>query len=86
MIGEVGLDHYFVEDAATYPAQKKVFEYLLGAAGEQDKIVTLHTKGAEGEVLEALDRYGIRRAIVHWYSGPLDILRGLVARGAYFTV
>ncbi|NIV33937.1 MAG: hypothetical protein GWN58_32185, partial [Anaerolineae bacterium] len=33
-----------------------------------------------------LDQYDIRRAIVHWYSGPLDIFGEMVARGAYFTV
>ena len=27
MIGEIGLDHYSVEDAATYPEQRRVFEY-----------------------------------------------------------
>ena len=86
MIGEIGLDHYFVEDASTYPAQRKVFEYFLGAAEEQEKTINLHTKGAEKEVLELLDRYDIPRVIVHWYSGPLDIFREMVARGVYFTV
>jgi TatD DNase family protein len=85
MIGEIGLDHYF-EDAATYPDQRKVFEYLLGAAREQAKIITLHTKGAEREVLKLLDQYNILRVIVHWYSGSLDIFRELIDRGAYFTV
>ena len=84
MIGEVGLDYYF-EDPATYPAQRRVFEYL-SAAKEQNKIVSLHTKGAEREVLEVLDRYDPQRVIVHWYSGPVDILSELVAMGAYFTV
>ncbi len=86
MIGEIGLDHYFVENAAAYPDQRKVFEYFLGAAREQAKIVNLHTKGAEKEVVELLDRYDIPRVIVHWYSGPLDIFRELAARDVYFTV
>jgi TatD DNase family protein len=86
MIGEIGLDHYFVEDAATYPDQRKVFEFFLGTAREQKKIINLHTKGAEREVLELLDRYNISRVVVHWYSGPLDTFRELVARGVYFTV
>ena len=86
MLGEIGLDFYFVEDASAYPDQRRVFEFLLGAAREQEKIVTLHTKGAEKEVLQILDRYDIPRVIVHWYSGPLDIFRELVARGVYFTV
>jgi TatD DNase family protein len=86
MMGEIGLDHYFVEDAAAYPEQRKVFEYFLGEAKEQAKIINLHTKGAEKEVLDLLDRYDIQRMIVHWYSGPLDIFRELVARGVYFTI
>ena len=86
MIGEVGLDHYFVKDAAAYPDQIKVLEWFLRAAEEQDKIISLHTKGAEQEVLELLDRYAIRRVVVHWYSGPMDVFQELVARGVYFTV
>jgi TatD DNase family protein len=33
-----------------------------------------------------LNRYDIQRAIVHWYSGPLDVFHELVARGTYFTI
>jgi TatD DNase family protein len=86
MIGEIGLDHHFVEDPSAYPAQRKVLEFFLEAAREQDKIVTLHTKGAEGEILALLDQVDLRRVIVHWYSGPLDVFRELVARGVYMTV
>ncbi len=86
MLGEIGLDHYFVQDPAAYPAQRQVLEFFLGAAREQDKIVTLHTKGAEGDVLELLDQYDLRRVLVHWYSGPLDIFRELVDRGVFLTV
>jgi len=86
MIGEIGLDFHWVEDSAQYPAQKKVLEYFLAASREQKKIVNLHTKGAEKEILDLLERYDIQRAIVHWYSGPLDILRALIEYGAYFTV
>lgn len=85
-LGEVGLDFHWVSDSCGYPAQKKVLEYFLAAAREQKKIVNLHTKGAEKEVVDLLDRYSIERAIVHWYSGPLDVLRALVEFGAYFTV
>ena len=85
-IGEIGLDYHWVEDRSRYPAQRKVLEYFLAAAKEQNKIVNLHTKGAEKEILNLLEHYDIRRAIVHWYSGPLDILRAMVKYGAYFTV
>src|SRR5215510_11335526 len=85
-IGEIGLDFHWVKDGSQYPAQVKVLEYFLAAAREQRKIVNLHTKGAEKEVLVLLERYGIQRAIVHWYSGPMDILRAMIAAGFYFTI
>jgi TatD DNase family protein len=85
-IGEIGLDFHWVKDGSQYPAQLKVLDYFLAAAREQNKMVNLHTKGAEGKILDLLEHYDIKRAIVHWYSGPMDILRALVHFGAYFTV
>ena len=85
-IGEIGLDFHWVKDSSQYPEQVKVLEYFLAAAREQQKMVNLHTKGAEKKILDLLERYEIQRAIVHWYSGPLDILRALIQFGAYFTV
>jgi TatD DNase family protein len=84
-LGEIGLDFHWVEDPAEYPAQRKVLVYFLVAAREQKKLVNLHTKGAEKEILDLLERYDIPRPIVHWYSGPLDVLGALVDYGAYFT-
>ena len=86
MIGEIGLDHYFVKEDSRYPAQTRVFEFFLAAAREQGKTVNVHAKGAEKEVLDLLRRYDIERAIIHWYSGPLDVLREMIDRGFYFTV
>jgi TatD DNase family protein len=85
-IGEIGLDFHWEKNTSTYPSQKKVLQYFLAAAREQNKFVNLHTKGGEKEILDLLERYQIRRAIIHWYSGPMDILRGMVQYGAYFTV
>jgi TatD DNase family protein len=86
MIGEIGLDFHWVEDRATYPIQRAVLAFFLDAAHAQNKIVNLHTKGAEAEILELLERHRVERAIVHWYSGPLDIADALAARGALFSI
>jgi len=85
-IGEIGLDFHWVKDSATYPAQRKVLEYFIAAAREQNKFVNLHTKAGEKEILDLLERYDIKRAIIHWYSGPMDILRALIDYGCYFTI
>ncbi|MGZ7065120.1 MAG: TatD family hydrolase, partial [Candidatus Aminicenantales bacterium] len=69
--GEIGLDHFFVKERSRYPAQKVVFELFLASARDQGKIVIVHTKGAEREVLDILDVYALPRVVIHWYSGPL---------------
>ena len=85
-IGEIGLDFHWVKDTSTYSAQRKVLEYFIAAAAEQNKFVNLHTKAGEKEILDLLEKYNVRRAIIHWYSGPMDILRAMIDFGCYFTV
>jgi TatD DNase family protein len=85
-IGEIGLDFHWVKDASTYPAQRKVLEYFIAAAAEQKKFVNLHTKAGEKEILNLLEKYDVRRAIIHWYSGPMDVLRAMIEYGCYFTI
>ena len=85
-IGEIGLDFHWVKDTSTYPAQRKVLEYFIAAAAEQNKFVNLHTKAGEKEILDLLEKYGMKRAIIHWYSGPMDILRAMIDFGCYFTI
>lgn len=86
IIGEVGLDFRFVTDNTLYPAQERVFEYFLSHAEQTGKILNLHTPGAETEIVERLQAHNITRAIIHWYSGPMDALHTLIDIGCYFTV
>ena len=86
ILGEIGLDHFFVEDTSQYSAQLKVFEFFLKVAKKHNKIVNVHTKGAEKESQYLLKKYNTERSIIHWYSGPLTILDELLAIGAYFTI
>jgi TatD DNase family protein len=85
-LGEIGLDFHWEKDTSTYPSQKKVLEYFFAAAREQKKFVNLHTKGGEKTILDLLEKYQLQRAIVHWYSGPMDLLEVLVRYGAYFSI
>jgi TatD DNase family protein len=86
IIGEIGLDYYFVNEISLYDDQRRVFEYLLRAANNRNKIVIVHTKGAENETFQLLRQYNIGRAIIHWYSGPWHILEAMVEHGFYFTI
>jgi TatD DNase family protein len=85
MLGEIGLDYLWDEDPAHYPAQRAVFAHFLAHASTNDTVVNLHTKAAEDDVVALLERFAIRRAIVHWYSGPPAAFAALVARGCWFS-
>src|SRR5829696_723219 len=85
-IGEIGLDFHWVKDTGSYSAQRKVLAYFIAAAREQNKLVNLHTKAGEKEILDLLEKYDVHRAIIHWYSGPMDVLRAMIDFGCYFTI
>ena len=86
MIGEIGLDHRFVDDLSSFPHQNKVFDYFLDVASKHEKIINLHTSGAEREVVEKLEKFRIPRSIVHWYNGPLELIDRYLSAGAWFTI
>lgn len=86
IIGEIGLDFFWVEDKTSFEDQLNVFEFFLSKAAKLDKVVNIHTKGAEDEVLKLLDKYSLNRVIIHWYSGPRDTLLKLINKGYYFTI
>jgi TatD DNase family protein len=86
MIGEIGLDHHFMEDSSKYHHQNQVFEFFLEFARDHNKVVNLHTKGAEREILDYLKKYDIKRSIIHWYSGPEKLVDQFLELGCYFTL
>lgn len=86
MIGEIGLDYRFVTDESLYPAQRQIFDKLLGLARSQGKLASVHCAGAEQDTAAFLADSGIERVIIHWYSGPLDVLVRMIEMGLMFSV
>jgi TatD DNase family protein len=86
IVGEAGLDFHWVKAEDRYLCQVAVFEYQCALAHRLSKPMNLHTKGAEREVLEAIKRFDIVKPIVHWYSGPLDLVDSYLQAGSYFTI
>ncbi|RWX35241.1 Qat anti-phage system TatD family nuclease QatD [Rhizobium leguminosarum] len=86
-VGEVGLDGGD-EHAHNLDLQKDVFDEILAACAKVGgRVMSIHSRHASGEVLEALER---RRdagvAILHWFSGPLTHADKAVDIGAWFSV
>ena len=84
-IGEVGLD--FSKDGYnTKELQIKSFEFVLDCIKNKPKIISVHSRRAEKEVLDMLLDKDINNAIFHWYSGSTSILHKIIEAGFYFSL
>jgi TatD DNase family protein len=84
-IGEVGLD--FSKDGySTKDTQIKTFTKILNSISGQKKILSIHSRKAENEVLELLIENKIQNAIFHWYSGSISLMTKILDAGYYFSV
>ncbi len=84
-IGEVGLD-FSREGIETKNQQVNSFKKILEAVGNKPKILSIHSRRAEKEVLRLLKDYQIRNAIFHWYSGGLSLIDQIVDSGYFLSV
>ncbi len=66
-IGETGLDYYY--DHAPKDVQKDVFRAFLKMSKEVDKPVIIHSREAEEDTLELLREEGVKRGILHCFTG-----------------
>lgn len=81
-LGEIGLDFdRRVTKRVGKEGQRRAFERLLGLAAINDKPVIVHARYSWGEALQSVQRAGVRRAVFHWYAGPLDVLDSLLEKG-----
>lgn len=84
-IGEIGLD-FSKEGIDTKEQQIKSFTKILKAVGDKPKILSIHSRRAEKEVLRLLKHYSIKNAIFHWYSGGLKLIDEIVDSGYFLSV
>lgn len=85
-VGEVGLD-YSTPSASDRRIQRSVFEEVLrlcSAAG--DKVLTVHSRRAADDVVDAIGPSFQGTVVLHWYSGSMQTLERAVAAGAYFSI
>jgi TatD DNase family protein len=83
-IGEVGLDGS-PDGRPTLSAQRAAFEHVLGHRAISSRVLTVHSRGAEEEVVADLARAGVR-AVLHWYRGDLDVAGAAVEAGLSFSI
>jgi TatD DNase family protein len=65
-IGETGLDYHY--DNSPRDLQTRVFTRQLEIAAELDMPVIVHTREADADTREALQRTGVRRGVLHCFT------------------
>jgi TatD DNase family protein len=81
-IGEVGLDFWIKTDRNL---QVKVFKRAVGFSVRYGKPLSIHSRGAWSEAFEIVKSMGVDKAVFHWYSGPEDVLNGILDSGYYVS-
>jgi TatD DNase family protein len=84
-IGEVGLD-FSRKGKSTKERQLVTFRHVAQRLAHSRKFVTVHSRGAEREVLALLRDAGAAPVVLHWYSGSLGVLDEALADGHLFSV
>jgi TatD DNase family protein len=84
-IGEIGLD-FSREGIATKEKQVVSFDRILSELKGKKKLLSIHSRKAEKEVLQSLIRFEIENAIFHWYSGPVGLIEAIAKKGYYFSI
>ena len=82
-IGEIGLDYHY--DDADPKTQKKWFRAQLNLAKELDMPVVIHDRDSKGECLEILKESGVKKAVIHCFSGSAETAKELINLGFFIS-
>jgi len=83
-VGETGLDFHY--DHSPRDVQKKVFRRHLALALEKDLPAIIHSREAEEDTMRILRESGIKRGVMHFFSGGRKMLEEAMALGLYISI
>ena len=81
-IGEVGLDY---KAKVKKGLQRDVFREILKLSMRFHKPLILHCRYSHERVFSMVSEGGIERAVFHWYTGSLNLLRNIIDAGYFIS-
>jgi len=81
-IGEVGLDG----TEENMELQKQVFTKIISLANEINKPLIVHSRKAEKEVIELLEKNNAKKVILHCFHGDFGLIKKAVKLGYSFSI
>ncbi len=85
-IGEVGLDHWVVKDAADRNLQRQIFAEFIALSNELDLPLNVHSRSAGRATVQFLKEEGARRALLHAFDGKASAALEGAAAGFFFSI
>lgn len=86
VVGETGLDHYWVNDEAGRAAQEDSFRRHIDLAKRLGKVLQIHDRDAHDSVLRVLKEEGApERTVFHCFSGDVAMARFCASQGWYLS-
>ncbi len=83
-IGEIGLDYYY--NADTKQIQTSLFAQQLSLAKEVQLPVIVHSREAAQETFDVIQQSGVRKGVIHCYSGSAQMALEYTKMGFYIGV
>ena len=84
-IGEVGLD-FSEKDTSRRQSQIDVLDKIFEIVNDRPRFISLHSRKAERSLFDILINHKIKKAVFHWYSGPLNLIDRLVSADHFFSI
>ena len=87
-IGEIGLDYFYKEarkEGEARQSQRQAFNRALSLARDSGKPALIHSRGSWKDSLALAQESGVKKAVFHWFSGPLDVLDKIMEVGYFIS-
>ena len=81
-LGEVGLDY---KARVKKNFQREVFREIITLSVRYKKILILHCRYSHQRVFSMISEGGVERAVFHWYTGTIELLRDIISAGYYIS-
>jgi len=83
-IGECGLDYKWV--TGKEKEQKEIFQKVIETARKINKPLIVHSRKAEADALELIEKSGIKNVIMHCFNGRKHLIKKACELGFYFSI
>jgi len=85
-IGECGLDYNWTKEEKTKQEQKEIFQKVINLAIQLQKPLIVHSRKAEADALELLEKSNYKKVVLHCFSGRTSLIKKAISLGYYFSI